>query len=56
MPIADLPRRPKLEEVIRVPITVADKKRVYAVAAERGLTVSEMVRRAINSDLAHQAA
>lgn len=51
-----LPRRPKLDEVIRIPVTPEDKRRVYEVAAQRGLSVSEMVRRAIDSDLPHQAA
>ena len=38
MAIADLPRRPKLEEVIRVPVREQDKRRVYEAAAARSLT------------------
>lgn len=54
MSVTSLPRRPKLEETLRIPIAPDDKRRVYETAAKRNLTVAELVRRAIEATLALQ--
>ena len=42
-----LPTRPHLDERIQLALTAGDKRRVFEVAAARGLTVSELLRAAI---------
>ena len=56
MAIAALPRRAKLDETIRIPVTEVDKRRVYEAAAKRNLSVAELVRQAIEANLSQQAA
>jgi hypothetical protein len=47
MQITQLPRRPRLEEVLRVSVTPDDKRKAFETAARRGVTVSELIRQAM---------
>lgn len=47
-----LPSRPKLDDSIRVAVAPDDKRRIFAAAAERRVTVSELVRDALSSTVA----
>ena len=42
-----LPTRPHLDERIQLALTAGEKRRVFEVAAARGVTVSELLRGAI---------
>ena len=47
-----LPSRPKLDDSIRIAVAPDDTRRIFAAAAERRVTVSELVRDALASTVA----
>lgn len=46
-----LPSRQPLSELLKVAITPAEKRAAFEAAAKRGVTTSELVRRAIAREL-----
>jgi hypothetical protein len=44
---ADLPRRPRMDNILRIAVAPDDKARLFELAAQRRVTVSELVRTAV---------
>lgn len=54
---ANLPRRPRLDDSLRIAVPTEEKQRLFELAASRRMTVSEFVRSAIaRAEGEHRAA